>query len=96
MSKPSYKAKAVDGDKDGLLQDATEFERPVEAKAEDTVVTVTPPKAGVTHVVQHGETYAVLGEMYKTGNQSKHAKAVDIFNLNNGQILMVGDTIRIS
>lgn len=36
--KPAFKADAVDGDKDGLIQDGTEFERPATKSVKEVKV----------------------------------------------------------
>lgn len=70
---------AVDGDKDGVVQDGTKFERPLG-----------------THRIIDGDTYASLGDTYKTGKQTGFEKANLIYAANSGKNLITGDLVKVN
>lgn len=69
----------IDGDKDNIVLENTPAERAVDG----------------SHLVAEQDTYASLGEFYKSGKQSGFEKASDIYALNSGKPLLAGEAVRI-
>lgn len=76
--KATYMPEAVDADGDGLVQDSTEFERPVDTKIE-------------THVVAAGENLLTIAEKYKPEGVTRKEYAATLYalngNLHEGQVV---------
>lgn len=78
--KVAYVPEAVDADGDGLIQDNTEFERPVDTKIE-------------THVVVAGENILSIAEKYKPEGVTRKEYAATLYALNGD--LHEGKVIRL-
>lgn len=48
-----------------------------------------------THQVSDGDTYAGLGETYKSGKETGFEKANAIYALNSGKALVPGDVVKV-
>lgn len=76
--KAVYVPEAVDADGDGLIQDSTVFERPVDTKIE-------------THVVAAGENLLTIAEKYKPEGVTRKEYAATLYalngNLHEGQVI---------
>jgi hypothetical protein len=68
-TKAVYVPEAVDADGDGLIQDNTEFERPVETKI-------------TTHLVAPGENIQAVAEKYKPEGVTRNEYAATLYALN--------------
>lgn len=92
MPKATYKPKATDGDGDGLIQDGTEYERPVEVVEEELFVGAVVPRPGT---VLDGDTYPALAERYPKPGLTKHQRALELLEINGGRNLRAGSTINL-
>jgi hypothetical protein len=105
-SKKTYKPKgyvpnAKDGDGDGMVQDGTEFERPVGTEldwaapedyfAEELVA--LDAEIPTTHVLAEGENILTVAQMYLPKGKTRNEYAKELF-LRNGNI-SVGSVIRL-
>lgn len=99
--KNTYKPDAIDADGDGLVQDGTEFERPVGTElaleqdidseaVEGTSETVTPVLHANTYVVADGDSYASLAAAFCPLGMPKHDYAVYLYEINRGKRLNPG------
>lgn len=84
-SKKTYKPKpyvpeAVDGDNDGLVQDGTEFERPVETEI------VFEPVRQLTYTVKDGENILTVADKFKPEGMTRKDYAEKLLKL-NGQVV---------
>jgi hypothetical protein len=97
MSKRTYKPKvqgyvpeALDGDGDGMVQDGTEFERPVgtefdwaadvvEEAPEETFIHSAAPE---THTVLEGENIQAIAERYKPAGMTRNEYAAQLHKVN--------------
>ena len=90
MSKRTYKPKvqgyvpaALDGDGDGLVQDGTEFERPVGTEfdwaAEETFIHSAAPE---THTVLEGENIQAIAKRYKPAGMTRNEYAAQLHKVN--------------
>ena len=81
-----YIPEAIDGDGDGLVQDGTEFERPVgtelsfEEPAEEFVP--APVAHPGTHTVLEGENIQTIAELYKPEGMTRQDYAKELFAKN--------------
>ena len=78
--KPVYVEDAVDGDGDGLVQDSTPFERPVDTKITE-------------HILDEGENIQTVAALYCPKGESKNDYAKKLFELNKKW--SVGSVIRL-
>lgn len=78
--KSIYVPKAIDGDGDGLVQDSTPFERPV-----DTEIT--------EHLLDEGENIQTVAALYAPEGVSRSDYAKKLWELN--KIWTVGSVIRL-
>ncbi len=78
----TYVPQAVDADNDGIVQEGTEFERPVEA-----------PKP-TQHTLQDGENLQTVAAMYLPEGWTRNEYAQLLFKLNGqvtgGQVVRLG------
>jgi hypothetical protein len=92
-SKRTYKPKvegyvpeALDGDNDGLVQDGTEFERPVGTEFDWAVEeTFEAPALVTAHILQDGENLQTVAAMYLPEGMTRSEYARKLFQL-NGQV----------
>lgn len=84
-----YKFNAQDGDNDGLVQDSTEFERPVGTELYAEELSKLPD----THVMQEGENILTVAEKYLPEGKTRNEYAKELLAL-NGRI-SVGSVIRL-
>ena len=82
-----YVPEAIDADGDGLVQDGTEFERPVETELPEFVEVIE------THVVAEGENVLTIAEKYKPEGMTRRAYAAVLYAKNGD--LHEGKTIRL-
>lgn len=80
-----YVPEAIDGDNDGLVQDGTEFERPVGTEIEEAMPT--------TYLVKTGENVQVVAAKYLPEGMTRNEYARKLFEL-NGQF-SAGQVIRL-
>lgn len=78
--KPVYVAEAIDGDGDGLVQDNTPFERPVNTKITE-------------HLLDEGENIQTVAALYLPSGITKSDYAKKLWELN--KIWTVGSVIRL-
>jgi hypothetical protein len=99
MSKRNYKSKvdgytpeALDGDGDGLVQDGTEFERPLGAEFDWALEEIfeEPVPVVSAHVVQEGENIQSIASLY-CGDRKRQEYAQEL-SKKNGTIY-VGKTV---
>lgn len=81
-----YKFNAQDGDGDGLVQDSTQFERPVGTELYE-------PELSTTHVMAEGENILTIAEKYLPEGKTRNEYAKELLAL-NGRIA-VGKVIRL-
>jgi hypothetical protein len=84
----AYVPKAVDADNDGIVQEGTEFERPVE-----TELVVETPRP-THHILQDGENIQTVAAMYLPEGWTRNEYAKLLFQLNGqvtgGQVVRLG------
>ena len=96
-----YIPEARDGDGDGLVQDGTEFERPVGTEWTFEEVTEEPAEEPVEipvenpglHTVQEGENIQTIAELYKPEGMTRQDYAKELFAKNGN--FYPGKTIRL-
>lgn len=89
-SKPkTYIPQAVDADGDGLVQDGTEFERPVDTElTEEELIeallesVVVVNASSETYTVQDGENIQSIAEKFKPEGMSRQGYAKHLFKVN--------------
>lgn len=92
-----YIPQAIDGDNDGLVQDGTEFERPVGTEIDEFVevtvddVVITTPG---TYQVQEGENIQTVATKFLPEGMTRNEYAKKLFKLNgqirSGQVVNLG------
>lgn len=82
--KSTYVPKAIDADGDGLVQDGTEFERPVgtELEVEAPEETFIHSAATETHTVLEGENIQAIAERYKPAGMTRNEYAAQLHRVN--------------
>lgn len=88
--KSTYVPKAIDADGDGLVQDGTEFERPVgtELEAELELIEEIPEETFIhsaapeTHTVLEGENIQAIAERYKPAGMTRNEYAAQLHKVN--------------
>ena len=100
--KPAYVPAALDGDGDGLVQDGTEFERPVDTEFQVTLCEepeelevfepVEVPNPG-THKVLEGENILSIAERYLPEGMTRKEYAEQLYAANGD--FHEGKTIRL-
>lgn len=79
--KPLYIEDATDGDGDGLVQDNTPFERPVDTKITE-------------HILGEGENIQTVASTYAPAGMSRNDYAKKLFDLNKqwsiGSVIRLG------
>lgn len=98
--KNGYVPKALDADGDGMVQDGTEFERPVGTELageleEDTPVIVVETKKPGTHVVAEGENWQTIAALYAPANVRRQDYAKILYDANGIKDLHPGMAVRI-
>ena len=97
-----YVPEALDGDGDGLVQDGTEFERPVGTEIDELLevietvevpqVTVTPPQGTV--ILGEGENILTIAKRHCPAGQTWQEYAKTLARLNGsvvpGQVIRLG------
>lgn len=106
--KATYNPAPIDADGDGLVQDGTEFERPVEETLEPIEETVEEAveapvevpainPAELVHeavyVAKDGDTYASIAARLNPGEVSNYNYAKALFDLNKGKTLREGTEV---
>lgn len=88
-TKPKYVPKAVDADGDGLVQEGTGFERPVDTEftEEELIEALQEPEVEVyvsvdTYIVQEGENIQSIAEKFKPEDMTRQDYAKHLFKLN--------------
>lgn len=85
-----YVAKPVDADGDGLVQEGTEFERPVETELVVEAVEATPTH----HILTEGQNIQTVAAMYLPEGMTRNEYAKLLFKLNGqvswGQVVRLG------
>lgn len=84
-----YVFKAKDGDGDGLVQDTTEFERPVGTELFAEELSKLPD----THVMQEGENILTVAQKYLPEGKTRNEYAKELLALNG--TVAVGKVIRL-
>lgn len=92
-----YVPQAVDGDNDGMVQDGTEFERPVGTELDEFVevveesITITQPG---TYLVAGGENIQTVAAKFLPEGMTRNQYAKKLFALNGqispGQVVKLG------
>lgn len=89
--KATYVPKAIDADGDGLVQDGTEFERPVGTELtadelieviEEMTETFIHSAAPKTHTVLEGENIQAIAERYKPAGMTRSEYAAQLHRVN--------------
>ena len=90
-----YVFNAKDGDEDGMVQDGTEFERPVgtEFFAEELEKVNEPVTAPTTHTLQEGENILSVAAKYLPEGKTRKEYARELYALNGD--LSVGKVVRL-
>jgi hypothetical protein len=91
-----YVFAAKDGDGDGMVQDGTEFERPVgtEFFAEELELVSEPVKeVPATHTLQEGENILTVAANYLPEGKTRSEYAKELYALNGD--LSVGKVVRL-
>jgi len=92
-----YVPQAIDGDNDGLVQDGTEFERPVGTEIDELVEvteeTIIVAKPG-TYLVQSGENIQTVAARFLPEGMTRNEYAKKLYQLNgnisSGQVVNLG------
>jgi hypothetical protein len=87
-SKPrTYVANPIDADNDGIVQEGTEFERPVETAPVELA-------APTHHIVTDGQNIQTIAAMYKPDGMTRNEYAALLFKLNGdvswGKVIRLG------
>ena len=98
--KTNYVPAAIDADGDGMVQDGTEFERPVGTELageleEDTPVVVIATSKPDVHVVAEGENWQTIAAIYAPSNVRRQDYAKKLFDANGVKDLRAGMVITI-
>ena len=104
--KNTYVPAAKDADGDGLVQDGTEFERPVGMELEDVptmdvddteeeYVEVAPVSAPGTHVVAEGENWQTIAAFYAPVGTRRQDYAKVLFDANKIKDLRPGMVVTV-
>lgn len=80
--KTPYIPAATDGDRDGLVQDGTEWERPVGTEVKFVVAA-------------DGDSYASIAAAWQPAGKTKHEYATHLFAINNGKLVIPGMIINL-
>lgn len=86
--KATYVPKAIDADGDGLVQDGTEFERPVGTELEAELIEEIPEETFIhsaapeTHTVLEGENIQAIAERYKPAGMTRNEYAAQLHKVN--------------
>jgi hypothetical protein len=92
----TYKPAPVDLDNDGIVQEGTPFERPVDEVIEETEnFTPTPVPNPCCYTVQDGDSYAAIAGMFPTEGMTKHERAQELYQLNGGKPLNPGTEVKL-
>lgn len=103
-SKKTYKPKVegyviapVDGDNDGLVQDGTEFERPVGTEIDvllEEVSETVPEMVPNSHVLADGENLQTVAALYLPEGMTRNEYAKKLYALNgavsSGKVVRLG------
>lgn len=85
-NKPKYVPQAVDADGDGLVQEGTEFERPVGTElAEELIEAIEEAQVQLsleTYMVQDGENIQSIAEKFKPEGMTRQDYAKHLFKVN--------------
>lgn len=88
-TKPKYVPQAVDADGDGLVQEGTEFERPVDTEFTEEQLIEALQEPGVevwvstdTYIVQEGENIQSIAEKFKPEGMTRQEYAKHLFKVN--------------
>lgn len=86
-----YVPEATDGDNDGLVQDGTEYERPVETELETPE---EPKTSALTYLVKDGENILTVAGKFKPKDMSRGDYAKVLADLNGsvtpGRVVRLG------
>ena len=86
-----YVPEATDGDGDGFVQDATQWERPVETELETPEA---PGESALTYLVKDGENILTVAEKFKPEGVSRGDYAKILASLNGtvipGRVVRLG------
>lgn len=107
--KNSYNPNPIDADGDGIVQEGTEFERPVEIEVsdeaeimhtlsealEDTVETTIPLEGVKVYVAQDGDSYASVASQFLPEGMKKHEYATKLWREHGGRALKAGVEVRL-
>lgn len=90
-----YVFNAKDGDGDGMVQDGTEFERPVSTEffAVELEQVSEPLTSPTTHTLQEGENILTVAAKYLPEGKSRKDYARELYDLNGD--LSVGKVVRL-
>lgn len=95
--KSTFNPKPIDADGDGIVQEGTDFERPVEpefaTEAEFVAAVAEPVVAPTTYRVVDGDSFASIADRFLPAGKTKHEYASELF-VKNGA-LRVGAEIRL-
>lgn len=95
--KSTFKPQPIDADGDGIVQEGTEWERPVEpefaTEAEFVAAVAEPVVTPKTYKVAEGDSYAAIADKFLPSGKTKHEYASELFAKNGA--LRVGAEIRL-
>lgn len=86
--KPPFKPEAIDADGDGIVQEGTEFERPIEPE-----VIVEAPAS--SYLAEDGDSYASIAAKFPKPGLSKHDRSSELYALNGGKKLNPGTEVKL-
>lgn len=87
-----YVPEAIDADGDGLVQDGTEFERPVGTEL-DTHIEVIVTELAKTHTIAEGENIQTVAAMHCPAGMTRNDYAKKLAQLNSRW--SVGSVVRL-
>ena len=86
----------VDADGDGIVQEGTEFERPIEPAFEtEEEFKASKPVAPSTYTAKDGDSYAAIAEKFPKDGMSKHERSLEIWRNNGGKFLHEGTEVKL-
>ena len=89
----TYKPQPVDADGDGIVQEGTEFERPVEIIEE--IYEPKPVPNPRFYVAEEGDSYAAIADKFPKDGMSKHKRSLEIWRNNGGKFLHAGTEVKL-
>lgn len=107
----TFKPEAIDADGDGIVQEGTEFERPVDFEAQVTLseptseaieaaleraeIAIRANTAPKVYAAQEGDSYAAIADKFPKPGMTKHDRSSELYALNGGKKLNPGTEVKL-